>query len=107
MAEGVWKERPGELFGKKFGEQIKDRVVLMTDKERQERYVTFQPEKRFRRFSAYRQIVDPRTRLVYGLACSSKVKDGTTARAESAKQKRRCDYEILQVRLLRWCRSTR
>ena len=82
VAEGVWKERPGELFGKKFGEQIKDRVVLMTDKERQERYVTFQPEKCFRRFSAYRQIVDPRTRLVYGLACSSKVKDGTTARAE-------------------------
>ena len=82
VPDGVWKERPGGLFGKKFGEQIKDRVVLMTDKERQERYVTFQPEKRFRNFSNYRQIVDPRTRLVYGLTCSSKFNDGEAAKAE-------------------------
>ena len=80
VADGIWKEKPGGLFGKKFGEMIPERVVLSGG--RGERSVTFQPEKRFRKFSNYRQIVDPRTRLVYGLTCSAKFKTEAEANAE-------------------------
>ena len=80
VADGVWKENPGGLFGKKFGEMIPAKVVLSGG--RGERSVTFQPAKRFRKFSNYRQLVDPRTRLVYGLTCSAKFKNQEEANAE-------------------------
>ena len=80
VADGIWKEKPGGLFGKKFGETIPAKVVLSGG--RSERFVTFQPEKRFRKFSNYRQLVDPRTRLVYGLTCSAKFKTEAEAEAE-------------------------
>ena len=80
VADGVWKENPGGLFGKKFGEMILAKVVLPGG--RGERFVTFRPEKRFRKFSNYRQLVDPRTRLVYGLTCSAKFKNEDEAKAE-------------------------
>ena len=80
VADGVWKEKPGGLFGKKFGEMISAKVVLSGG--RGERFVTFRPEKRFRKFSNYRQLVDPRTRLVYGLTCSAKFKTEADAKAE-------------------------
>ena len=82
VADGVWKENPGGLFGKKFGEMIPAKVVLSGG--RGERSVTFQPEKRFRKFSNYRQLVDPRTRIVYGLTCSAKFKNEDEANAEVA-----------------------
>ena len=81
VADGVWKENPGGLFGKKFGEMIPAKVVLSGG--RGERSVTFRPEQRFRKFSNYRQLVDPRTRLVYGLTCSAKFKTEDEANAES------------------------
>ena len=80
VADGVWKENPGGLFGKKFGEMISAKVVLSGG--RGERFVTFRPEKRFRKFSNYRQLVDPRTRLVYGLTCSARFKTEAEAKAE-------------------------
>ena len=80
IADGVWKEHPGGLFGKKFGEAIPGSKMLSGGADG--RYVTFQPEKRFRKFSNYRQLVDPRTRLVYGLTCSAKFIDANEARAE-------------------------
>ena len=82
VADGVWKENPGGLFGKKFGEMIAAKVILSGG--RGERSVTFQPEQRFRKFSNYRQLVDPRTRLVYGLTCSAKFKTEDEANAELA-----------------------
>ena len=82
IADGVWKEKPGGLFGKKFGEAIPGKTILSGGKD--ERYVTFQPEKRFRKFTNYRQFVDPRTRLVYGLTCSTKFRDEAEAKAEAA-----------------------
>ena len=45
VVDGVWKEKPGGLFGKKFGEMIPAKVVLSGG--RGERSVTFQPEQRF------------------------------------------------------------
>lgn len=80
VADGVWKEKPGGLFGKEFGEMISAKVVLSGG--RGERFVTFRPEKRFRKFSNYRQLVDPRTRLVYGLTCSARFKTEAEAKAE-------------------------
>lgn len=74
IADGVWKSKPGGLFGKKFGEKIPDQTTLKRDRARGESYVSFQPEKRFRSFVDYRLIVDPRTRLVYGISCVAKVK---------------------------------
>lgn len=68
VADGIWKERPGGLFGVKFGEQIPASKTLTRGNG--EYYVTFQPEKRFRKFTNYRKLVDPRTRLVYGLTCT-------------------------------------
>lgn len=85
IADGVWKEKPGGLFGKKFGEAIPGKTILSGGKD--ERYVTFQPEKRFRKFTNYRQLVDPRTRLVYGLTCSTKFRDEAEAKAEVAEVK--------------------
>lgn len=85
IADGVWKDRPGGLFGKKFGEAIPEKTILSGGKD--ERYVTFQPEKRFRKFTNYRQFVDPRTRLVYGLTCSTKFRDEAEAKAEVAEVK--------------------
>ena len=70
------------MFGKKFGETIPAKVALSGG--RGERSVTFRPEKRFRKFSNYRQLVDPRTRLVYGLTCSAKFKTEDEANAELA-----------------------
>lgn len=80
IAGGVWKERPGGLFGKKFGEVISGKIKLSGDKD--ERHVAFQPEKRFRKFGNYRQLVDPRTRIVYGLTCTAKFREENDAKAE-------------------------
>ena len=85
IADGVWKDKPGGLFGKKFGEVIPEKTILSGSKDK--RYVTFQPEKRFRKFTNYRQLVDPRTRLVYGLTCLAKFRDETEAEAEVAEVK--------------------
>ena len=85
VADGVWKDKPGGLFGKKFGEAIPGKTILSGGKD--ERYVTFQPEKRFRKFTNYCQLVDPRTRLVYGLTCSTKFRDESEAKAEVAEVK--------------------
>ena len=85
IADGVWKDKPGGLFGKKFGEAIPEKTALSGGKD--ERYVTFQPAKRFRKFTNYRQLVDPRTRLVYGLACSAKFRDEAEAKADVAEVK--------------------
>ena len=82
VADGVWKDKPGGLFGKKFGEMISEKTVLFSVKN--ERYVAFQPGKRFRKFTSYRQLVDPRTRLVYGLTCSTRFRDEAEAKAEAA-----------------------
>lgn len=73
IADGVWKTNPAGLFGKKFGEKISDKVTLKTDRARGETYVSFQPEKKFRSFTDYRLIVDPRTRFVYGISCATKI----------------------------------
>lgn len=82
IADGVWKDNPGGLFGKSFGEKIKDGAILLTDKKRKERYMSFQPTKRFRKFGAYRRLVDPRTRLVYGLTCTARFETMDEARKE-------------------------
>ena len=89
IADGVWKDKPGGLFGKKFGEKIPDRVTLKRDRVRGEFYVSFQPARRFREFADYRQLVDPRTRLVYGISSVMKV-TGKDA----------CDKEVSEVKEL-------
>lgn len=73
VADGVWKTNPGGLFGKKFGEKIADKLTLKEDRARGEFYISFQPEKKFRSFTDYRLIVDPRTRFVYGISCVAKI----------------------------------
>lgn len=73
IADGIWKRKPGGLFGRKFGESIPNLTALKHDRERDEFYVSFQPAKRFRSFADYRLIVDPRTRLVYGISCVERV----------------------------------
>lgn len=75
IADGIWKRKPGGLFGRKFGESIPNLTALKHDRERDEFYVSFQPAKRFRSFADYRLIVDPRTRLVYGISCVERVKE--------------------------------
>lgn len=97
IADGVWKDKPGGLFGKKFGETIPEKTILSSSKD--ERYVTFQPEKRFRKFTNHRQLVDPRTRLVYGLTCSTKFRDEAEAKAEAAEVK-----SILKQKFPKGCR---
>lgn len=87
IADGVWKSKPGGLFGKKFGEKIPDQTTLKRDRARGESYVSFQPEKRFRSFADYRLIVDPRTRLVYGISCVAKVKGKDACAKEVAELK--------------------
>lgn len=73
IADGVWKTNPGGLFGKKFGEKIADKLTLKEDRARGEFYISFRPEKKFRSFTDYRLIVDPRTRFVYGISCVAKI----------------------------------